>query len=331
MTKRTSSAGSPDSSESSRHSAREGALVWAQPFRWSFLCPRYWPVWFFVGILWLLAYLPHGVRRATAFALARLYQRIYPKRRRIVERNLEVCFPDQSATQRRAWRDAHFQLQAYAVLDLGRLWFRSADYLKSQTEVSDPELFARLIRTGGVVLTGHGAGLEWIGHFFTMNMTGSAMYKPFGKNRLLNWLFERGRGRHGARVYPREQGLKPHLRHLRAGQGFFYIADEDLGPGDSVFAPLFGVDKATIPLAGKIAALGKAEIYPALGQLDMASGRYRLLLLPPVKVPAEASTDAAEVINQTLERLIRDDPPQYMWSLKLFKTATSDRADLYAS
>jgi lauroyl/myristoyl acyltransferase len=327
MTQRMSPVESPDSSASSRHDE----LVWAQPFRWSFLCPRYWPIWFFVGLLWLLAYLPHSFRRVVAIALARLYQRAYPKRRRIVERNLEQCFPDHSLDERLAWRDANFQLQAYALLDLGRLWFRSVAYLKSQTEVSDPELFASLIRSGGVVLTGHGAGLEWIGHFFTMNMTGSAMYKPFGKNRLLNWLFERGRVRHDARVYPREQGLKPHLRHLRAGQGFFYIADEDLGLGDSVFAPLFGIEKATIPLAGKIAALGKAEIYPALGQLDMSSGRYRLLLLPPAKVPAEASREAAQAINQTLERLIRDDPPQYMWSLKLFKTATKDRADLYST
>ena len=327
MTQKMSPVVPPDSNAPSRHNE----LVWAQPFRWSFLCPRYWPVWFFVGLLWLLAYLPHAVRRALAIALASLYQRVYPKRRRIVERNLEQCFPDHSLEERRVWRDANFQLQAYALLDLGRLWFRSVAYLKSQTEVNDPELFARLIRSGGVVLTGHGAGLEWIGHFFTMNMTGSAMYKPFGKNRLLNWLFERGRVRHDARVYPREQGLKPHLRHLRAGQGFFYIADEDLGLGDSVFAPLFGIEKATIPLAGKIATLGKTEIYPALGQLDLSSGRYRLLLLPPVKVPAEASREAAQAINQALERLIRDDPPQYMWSLKLFKTATRGRADLYAS
>ena len=305
-------------------------LVLAQPFHWSFLCPRYWLVWLFVGVLWLLAYLPHAIRRTLAFGLARLYQRAYPKRRRIVERNLEFCFPDQPLAERKAWRDANFQLQAYALLDLGRLWFRSVAYLKSQTDVNDPDLFATLVRSGGVVLTGHGAGLEWIGHFFTMNMTGSAMYKPFGRNRLLNWLFERGRVRHDARVYPREQGLKPHLRHLRAGQGFFYIADEDLGLGDSVFAPLFGIEKATIPLAGKIAALGKVEIYPALGQLDLSNGRYRLLLLPPVNVPAEASREAAEVINLALERLIRDDPPQYMWSLKLFKTATSDRPDLYA-
>lgn len=311
-------------------SSRRKELVLAQPFQWSFLCPRYWLLWFFVGGLWLLAYLPHPVRRVLAIALAGIYQRVYPKRRRIVERNLELCFPDHSWAQRRAWRDTHFRLQAYALLDLGRLWFRSVTYLKSQTDVSDPELFARLIRAGGVVLTGHGAGLEWVGHFFTMNMTGSAMYKPFGKNRLLNWLFERGRSRHGARVYPRTLGLKPHLRHLRAGQGFFYIADEDLGLGDSVFAPLFGIEKATIALAGRIAALGKTDIYPALGQLDLSSGRYRLLLLPPVEVPAQAGRAAAQAINQTLERLIRDDPPQYMWSLKLFKTKTEDRVDVYA-
>lgn len=301
----------------------------AQSFEWAFLGPTYWAIWFFVGMLWLLAYSPHRVRLGFANLLSGLYRRGYPKRRHIVERNLALCFPEETEAVRTAWLHRHFTLQAYALLDLGRLWFRSSAYLKAHTQVSDPEVFARLIAHGGVVLTGHGAGLEWVGHFFTMNMTGSAMYKPFGRNRLLNWLFERGRERHGARVYPRDQGLKPHLRHLRARQGFFYIADEDLGAADSVFAPFFGVEKATVPLAGKIAALGRVPVYPALGKLDLRDGSYRLLILSPVEIPQAADSPAAMAINRALETLIRDDPPQYMWSLKLFKTRPNGARELY--
>jgi lauroyl-KDO2-lipid IV(A) myristoyltransferase len=283
-----------------------------------------------VGLLAVLAFLPHRLRLGLAWGLAALYQRAYAKRVQIVERNLTFCFPTVDCAQRARWRQMSFRLQAYALLDLGRLWFRSPAYLMRQTDVSDPAVFQQLIASGGVVLTGHGAGLEWVGHFFTMHMRGSAMYKPFGRNRLLNWLFEWARERHGARVYSRTQGLKPHVRHLRAGEGFFYIADEDLGADDSVFAPLFGVEKATLPLAGKIAALGKVPIYPALGQLDLRDGRYRLLILPPIIVPNVAGRAAAEAINQALEQLILADPPQYMWSLKLFKTAANHRPDPYA-
>lgn len=300
-----------------------------QPFSAGFLCPRYWPLWFLVGGLALLAFLPHRLRWWKAVSLAALYRRLYPKRRRIVETNLALCFPEVPLAQRHDWCVQHFRLQAYALLDLGRLWFRSPAYLQRQTTVTDPALFAELVREGGVVLTGHGAGLEWVGHYFTLNMTGSAMYKPFGKNRLLNWLFERGRERHGARVYPRQAGLKPHLKHLKAGQGFFYIADEDLGGEHSVFAPFFGVEKATIPLAGKIAALSRRAIFPALGLLDARTGAYRLVMHPPVAVPADDERAAARAINQALEELIREDPPQYMWSLKLFKTAAPDRPNPY--
>ncbi|MHB9021622.1 MAG: lysophospholipid acyltransferase family protein [Halothiobacillus sp.] len=301
-----------------------------QPFSRVFLCPRYWLIWLAVGGIGLLGFLPHGWRYTLACSLAAVYQRAYPKRRRIVERNLALCFPETSFSQRQLWQAQHFKLQAYALLDLGRLWFRSPEYLQAHTTVSDPALFHDLIHTGGVMLTGHSAGLEWIGHYITLNMGGSAMFKPFGRNPLLNWLFERGRVRHGARVYPREQGLKPHVRQLRLNQGFFYIADEDLGEADSVFAPLFGVEKATVPLAGKIASLGRAPIYPLLGQINPRNGMYRLLILPPITVTIDADRSAAMVINQALEHLILDDPPQYMWSLKLFKTAVQDRSDPYS-
>lgn len=304
-------------------------MPWSPPFLWRFLTPGYWLIWGFVGVLWGLAYGPHRLRRGLAVLLAGLYRRAYPKRTRIVARNLALCFPEETASVQQDWLKRHFVLQAYALLDLGRLWFRSPAYLQTCTRVSHPEVFARLVAEGGVILTGHSAGMEWVGHFITLNMPGSAMYKPFGRNQLLNWLFERGRMRHGARVYPRDQGLKPHLKHLRAGQGFFYIADEDLGATNSVFVPFFGVEKATVPLAGKIAALGHVAVFPVMGQLDMTDGSYRLLLLPPADVPVGADQSAACAINQTLETLIRDDPAQYMWSLKLFKTRPGRARELY--
>jgi KDO2-lipid IV(A) lauroyltransferase len=124
------------------------------PFDWRFLGPVYWGIWGIVGLLWLLAYAPHPLRRAAAVLLGGMYRRGYPKRKRIVERNLALCFPEESVATREDWLRRHFILQAFALLDLGRLWFRSPAYLKAHTRVSHPDIFARLVANGGVVLTG---------------------------------------------------------------------------------------------------------------------------------------------------------------------------------
>lgn len=311
---------------STRSSHNQAAFT---AFTWGFLCPRYWPTWLAIGLLSLLSWLPSRLRWWLAVSLAALYRRLYAKRPRIVARNLALCFPAVAAATRQRWLRRQFALQAYALLDLGRLWFRSADYIRRHTDVSDPALLAQMAEQGGVYLTGHSAGLEWIAQFITINRAGTAIYKPFGRNRLLNWFFEHQRNRFGSRVFPREAGLKPHVAALRRGQPFFYIADEDLGAQHSVFAPFFGVDKATLPLAGRVAALGRAPIFPVLGQIDPVRGRYRLLVLPPVAIPASTEVAAADGINKALEALIADDPAQYMWSLKLFKSRPAGAQEVY--
>jgi len=299
------------------------------PFDRAFLCPRYWPTWLAIGALWLLSWSPSRGRWWLARLLAALYRRAYAKRPRIVARNLELCFPEVPEATRRQWLARQFALQAYAVLDLGRLWFRSADYIRRHTDVSDAALLEQMAEEGGVYLTGHSAGLEWIAQFITINRSGTAIYKPFGRNRVLNWFFEHQRNRFGSRVFPREAGLKPHISALRRGRPFFYIADEDLGAEHSVFAPFFGIPKATLPLAGRLAALGRAPVFPVLGQIDPVRGRYRLLVLPPVALPDTGDETAAAAINRALEDLVRDDPAQYMWSLKLFKTRPPGVAEVY--
>lgn len=294
-----------------------------------FLCPRYWLTWLAIGLLWWLSWMPNRFRWGLAQGLAALYRRLYAKRPRIVARNLELCYPDVPREVRQAWVARQFALQAYALLDLGRLWFRDAEFIRRHTDVSDPALLTRMAAEGGVYLTGHSAGLEWIAQFITINRAGTAIYKPFGRNSLLNWFFERQRNRFGSKVYPRDAGLKPHISALRAGRPFFYIADEDLGAEHSVFAPFFGIDKATLPLAGRVAALGRAPVFPVLGQIDPVRGRYRLLVLPPVALPTTADEAAGAAINAALEALIADDPAQYMWSLKLFKTRPTGGAEIY--
>ncbi|HER35024.1 MAG TPA: hypothetical protein ENO19_06110, partial [Halothiobacillaceae bacterium] len=83
----------------------------------------------------------------------------------------------------------------------------------------------------------------------------------------------------------------------------------------------FGVEKATLPLAGKIARATRRPIYPLIGQLDERTGRYRLRLFEPVTLPANADREAAKAVNRVIETMVRDDPAQLMWSLKYFKTA----------
>ncbi len=298
-------------------------------FRWGFLAPRYWPTWIAIGLLYLLSLAGHRVRRAVARLLARLYRRVNPRRVGIVRTNLALCFPEVPGSTREDWVRRHLELHFLALVDLGRIHRARRGDLSRQTEVVNRPVLDRLRREPGLILTVHSVGLEWAAAMLAETIEGSTIYKPFADNAVVDWWFGGMRTRHGTEALPRDRGMGPHLKALRRGRSFFYIADEDLGAEHGVFAPFFGVEKATLPLAGKLARAARCPVYPVIGQLDETSGRYRLRFLDPVELPANADREGATAINGVIEELVRDDPVQLMWSLKYFKTRPPGEPDRY--
>ena len=298
-------------------------------FRRGFLAPRYWPTWLGLGLLWLLSFAGHRLRLRLARGLARLYRRINPRRVGVMATNLALCFPEQDEATRARWLERHLVLHVLALLDLGRLHRARSGELTREADIVGGDVLERLRAEPGVILTVHSVGLEWAAAMLAETVPGSTIYKPFAKNPVLDWWFAGMRSRHGTLIQPRDRGMKPHMRALREGKSFFYIADEDLGATHGVFAPFFGVEKATLPLAGKIARSTRRPIYPVIGQLDERTGRYRLRLYEPVALPATADREAATAINRLIETMVREDPVNLMWSLKYFKTPPPGEPDRY--
>ena len=59
-----------------------------------FLKPRYWPAWIGIGVVQLICLLPLRARWQLGKALGILAYRIAGRRRRVVETNISLCFPD---------------------------------------------------------------------------------------------------------------------------------------------------------------------------------------------------------------------------------------------
>ncbi|RRQ24494.1 hypothetical protein D5687_01790 [Guyparkeria sp. SCN-R1] len=298
-------------------------------FRRRLLAPRYWPTWLGIGLLRLLAVGGHPLRRGAAWVLAGLYRRLNPRRVGIIATNLRLCFPHQTAETREQWLRQYLDRHMLALLDLGRIRRARRGELTRQTEVEGQAVLDRLRAEPGLILTVHSVGLEWAAAMLAETVEGSTIYKPFADNPVIDWWFGGMRTRHGTEALPRSRGMGPHLRALRSGRSFFYIADEDLGAEHSIFAPFFGVEKATLPLAGKLARASRRTVYPVIGQLDEVTGRYRLRFLEPVDLPAGNDREAATAINRVIEELVVDDPAQLMWSLKYFKTTPPGEDDRY--
>lgn len=293
---------------------------------------RYWAGWLLVGFIWGTHFvLPRGLRRRLGRALGGLAWRFNAVPRRVALINLERCLPELSDAQRAAMIKEHFRLMGQAIWDYPLAWFGSRRRLAREIAVDGLEHLEALRAEGRAVIlmVAHTAGLDIAPPRLGMEGPMYGPYNPFS-NALADWLISHGRGRFGNRPVAREAGLRGLLRALHGGGVLYYLADEDYGRERSVFVPLFGHLKATLPIIGRLSGASGAAVLPTMTVYDSQTRRYRVILDPPLSdFPTGDSEEDARRMNRALEAQIRRYPEHYMWTLKLFRTRPDDESGWY--
>ena len=111
------------------------------------------------------------------------------------------------------------------------------------------------------------------------------------------------------------------FKALRQGRIIWYAPDQDYGRKQSVFARFFGVPAATVTATARFAKTGNALVLP-FSQVRLPDGRgYLIKVHPPLQdFPTGDDLADAETVNRQVEKMILEQPDQYMWIHRRFKT-----------
>ena len=282
-----------------------------------------------IALMRLLAYLPLGWIRAMGKALGWLLYALAGSRRRVVQVNLRLCFPQYTAGERDAMARRTFVCFAQAWLDRGWLWHGSS-----------ARLHRRLRLTGAVQeLHGDQATVIFAPHFVGMDAGWTALtaqlprafttiYSNQVDPQLDRWILH-GRKRFGApRLFGRADGLKPVVQALRAGQPLYLLPDMNITRQESVFVPFYGVPTATLTSLSRFARLGRAKVVPVVTVLTPAG--YEVRVLPAwTDFPTDDLQADAATMNRLLQSYIDAMPEQYYWVHKRFKVRPAGEPAVY--
>ncbi|MDZ7749086.1 MAG: lipid A biosynthesis acyltransferase [Halofilum sp. (in: g-proteobacteria)] len=278
------------------------------------LHPRHWPSWLAIGLLSAGLLLPRGLRDRLAAAAGELRYRRNAKARGTVALNLARAFPERSEAEREALAREHFRAYARAIADQPIAWWdRRLRAVERHCEVTGLGHIHAAQAAGRpfILLIPHVTGVDFAGMALAPHAELTTMANRL-RDPVLQWVVNRARARHGP-VWLREGGIRPVVRALRQGTSFYYMPDEDQGLRDAVFAPFFGVEKATLTALGRLAQLAGAQVLPTMVCYDPARRRYAVEVRAPLAgFPTGDARADATTMNRALEESIRRCPAQYL-------------------
>ncbi len=300
-------------------------------FKLELLHPKYWLTWVGISVLVLFGLMPAWLRDPIARQLASLVTKIAKKPISVARVNLTTCFPQKSAEEIELLINENIENFVMILLAQSELMVRSKANLRRRVNLSGFEHVEKARAAGQpvVFIMPHVWGIEYAGLRLNLDLPMVSMAKAH-KNGLFNWFNNRMRSSLGGNIYMREAGIRALLSELKNSNSFFYLPDEDLGPEKSIFAPFLGTVKATLPVVGRLAQAGNAQVMPVKIGYDTKLRRYDLTVMPAIDPDEMKGKDnEALALNKAVEEVILAYPEQYMWFLKVLKTRPEGEAPLY--
>ena len=285
-----------------------------------------------VAVFWLLHFLPLPILARLGEGLGALLYRIGARRRKIVLTNLSLCFPELDESQRQALARAHFRMLGRSILERSILWWGSRDRLSRLIRV-DGEEKIRAARDAGrpvILLAPHFVGLDIGGIGMALSFDVVSIYSA-QKNPVFDQLLLSGRKRFGDQLLlSRQDGARTSIKAMKSGRPFYYLPDMDFGRRDSVFAPFFGVDAATITGLSRLGRAAGAAVIPCITRMLPGGQGYVVEIGDAwADFPTADVEDDTRRMNAYLESVVRTMPEQYYWVHRRFKTRPEGQTGFY--
>jgi KDO2-lipid IV(A) lauroyltransferase len=248
---------------------------------------------------------------------------VFPYRRRVVEGNLKVCFPEwDDATRERVIRDYYRGFADMLVEVLHSLRMTPAE-LARRVKLTNPELVREEVAKGKPVLllAGHQCNWEWLllGLSTQLGMPVDAAYKPLVDSWAENEMLKL-RSRFGARMIPAPELLGDIIKQRGTPRAIAMLADQEPVSSERRHWYRF-LNRDTAFFVGP-EEIARTARYPALFAClkRVSRGHYEVEFVPLAtageQLPAgEFTTRYARLI----EAQIRASPADYPWSHKRWK------------
>lgn len=247
--------------------------------------------------------------------------------------NIDLCFPDLPAAERADLCKNSFIEMSKGLTEGGALFtWDSQRLLNLVRQINGEEYIKQGFEKGkGVILAlPHLGCWEMMSVYCPKHYPFTALYRPLRLSGLDPFI-KQARERFGSTLVPTNaSGIRSLYKSLNNNEMVAILPDQDPGREGSVFAPFYGISASTMTLVPRlIDKTGAALVYGYAERLPDGAG-YSIHFLPePNDLKNLDLKEATRLLNQGVERCVRQLPAQYLWAYKRFKTRPEGEPSIY--
>lgn len=276
-----------------------------------------------------IARLPMPFLLSLGKGIGRISYHVAKKRRRIVERNIQLCFPNLSQDEKTQLVKDNFDSLGMGIFETLAAWLKPEKQVKEIFTYEGLENLEALKASGhgALLLTVHFCNLELGARAITLQTPFVAMYRQH-KNKAYEERQFKMRTAQSQNEPVNRNEIRKTIKLLRSGKYLWYAPDQNYGGSDHVFVDFFGVKALMITATSQMAQLGKAKVLPYYCIRE--GNQYKVKILPALdNFPSNSTTEDCEQLNKMFESWILEAPDQYLWAHRRFKTRPEGEKDLY--
>jgi KDO2-lipid IV(A) lauroyltransferase len=272
----------------------------------------------------LLRILPLGMSYRAVYAVAKLLDLGLPKLRQVATRNLAMAFPELSADARSQIIDGVFRSVGRVLVALAR--FPAIDRISY--EGLDNYQAAKAQGRGVLIATAHLGNWE-LSAFAHALMTEpmNVMVRPLD-NPLVDRLVENRRTLSGNRLIVKKDAARSVLKALKNNEPVGILIDQNTTPAEGVFIDFFGKPACAGTAFAKLAFHSNAPVIPGFALWNEQTRSYAIHFLPEVPMTGDTAGDTQR-IHAVLEEAIRENPDQWLWIHRRWKTRPPGEPSFY--
>jgi KDO2-lipid IV(A) lauroyltransferase len=292
--------------------------------------------WLVLAVARTLGWLPRGLARLVAGALAWSVYQLHGRLRRVGRRNLELALPDVSSEERDRILHRLFRSLGWQLVEFCRMARYTPENTRNwiRTEGLEHYLAAEARGKGVLIVTGHMGAWELSSFYHSLMGHPMGMVIRRLDNRPLDEFVNGIRCLHGNRVLHKDDFARGLLTAMRKGETVGILMDTNMTPPQGVFVEFFGYEACTASGLARVALKTGAAVLPGFMLWEEAERRYVLHFGPQLAFERTSDGEAdivaaTQQCTRVIESWIRRYPDQWLWIHRRWKTRPADEPGIY--